>query len=193
MRHRTRERVVGCLAPLAWVGALFGAWALSDRSCATWVSVHRTGRGLRAETQKRAHLSATEGDLYLVTKMISPHLDPTCNSHCWPACCGNVPQAKHLARRAESASSLAWAWIPGTVGNQLTRHEPDCTSKTEDRALDGGYPGWPMTLYSHFKVGTHAGPSPQCRQHNRVIRSRARYNEDLHRFLYPPCAARMLG
>lgn len=164
------------LAPLAWVGALFGGWALVIVPAATWYLFTALDAAFGLNTEN-ADLSATEGDLYwykMITLIWTPVQFVLLASLLW-----YVPQAEHLSTTERIGVFFGVGVITGTVGinyaHELMHQKPKIERWMADILLA-------MTLYSHFR-------SEHMLVHHRYVGTprdpvTARYNEGFHRF-YP--------
>ena len=164
------------LAPLAWVGALYGGWALVIVPAATWYLFTALDAAFGLNTEN-ADLSATEGDLYwykMITLIWTPVQIVLLASLLW-----YVPQAEHLTTTERIGVFFGVGVITGTVGinyaHELMHQKPKIERWMADILLA-------MTLYSHFR-------SEHMLVHHRYVGTprdpvTARYNEGFHRF-YP--------
>tara|TARA_R110002020_G_scaffold206021_4_gene410898 strand:- start:36479 stop:37630 length:1152 start_codon:yes stop_codon:yes gene_type:complete len=164
------------LAPLAWVGALFGGWTLVIVPAATWYLFTALDAAFGLNTEN-ADLSATEGDLYwykMITLIWTPVQFVLLASLLW-----YVPQAEHLTTTERIGVFFGVGVITGTVGinyaHELMHQKPKIERWMADILLA-------MTLYSHFR-------SEHMLVHHRYVGTprdpvTARYNEGFHRF-YP--------
>ena len=164
------------LAPLAWVGALYGGWALVIVPAATWYLFTALDAAFGLNTEN-ADLSATEGDLYwykMITLIWTPVQIVLLASLLW-----YVPQAEHLTTAERIGVFFGVGVITGTVGinyaHELMHQKPKIERWMADILLA-------MTLYSHFR-------SEHMLVHHRYVGTprdpvTARYNEGFHRF-YP--------
>ena len=164
------------LAPLAWVGALFGGWTLVIVPVATWYLFTALDAAFGLNTEN-ADLSATEGDLYwykMITLIWTPVQFALLASLLW-----YVPQAEHLSTGERIGVFFGVGVITGTVGinyaHELMHQKPKIERWMADILLA-------MTLYSHFR-------SEHMLVHHRYVGTprdpvTARYNEGFHRF-YP--------
>lgn len=164
------------LVPLAWVGAIYGGWALLIVPMVTWYlfSLLDAALGLNKEN---ADLGASEADLYwykMITMVWAPVQFILLISLLW-----YVPQAEHLNTGEKIGVFFGLGVITGTVGINYSHELMHQKSKVERWMADILLA---MVLYSHFR-------SEHLLVHHRYVATprdpvTARYNEGFHRY-YP--------
>lgn len=164
------------LAPLAWVGALFGGLTLLIVPLMTWYlfSILDAALGLNTDN---ADPGADEDDLYwykMLTVVWAPVQFFLSLSLLW-----YVPQAEHLSTLERVGVFFGLGVITGTVGINYSHELMHQKSKLERWMADALLA---MALYSHFR-------SEHLLVHHRYVATprdpvTARYNEGFHRY-YP--------
>ncbi|MGJ8597082.1 alkane 1-monooxygenase [Sulfitobacter sp.] len=164
------------LVPLAWIGALYGGWALLIVPVMTWYLFSALDAALGLNTEN-ADLSADDDDLYwykMITIVWAPVQFLLLVSLLW-----YVPQAEHLSTLERVGVFFGVGVITGTVGINYSHELMHQKSKMERWMADMLLA---MVLYSHFR-------SEHLLVHHRYVATprdpvTARYNEGFHRF-YP--------
>jgi|TARA_B110000908_G_scaffold164560_1_gene212756 alkane 1-monooxygenase len=164
------------LAPLAWVGALFGGWTLLIVPLMTWYLFSLLDAALGLNTDN-ADPDADEDDLYwykMLPIVWAPVQFLLLLSLLW-----YVPQAEHLSTLERVGVFFGLGVITGTVGINYSHELMHQKSKLERWMADALLA---MALYSHFR-------SEHLLVHHRYVATprdpvTARYNEGFHRY-YP--------
>jgi alkane 1-monooxygenase len=164
------------LVPLAWVGAVYGGWALALVPVATWYLFTALDAALGLYTEN-ADLSAGEEDMFwykLITVIWAPVQFAMLAGLLWYA-----PQAEHLNTAERIGVFFGVGVITGTVGINYSHELMHQKSKLERWMADLLLA---MVLYSHFR-------SEHMLVHHRYVATprdpvTARYNEGFHRY-YP--------
>lgn len=164
------------LVPLAWIGALYGGWALLIVPVMTWYLFSALDAALGLNTEN-ADLSADDDDLYwykMITIVWAPVQFLLLVSLLW-----YVPQTEHLSTLERVGVFFGVGVITGTVGINYSHELMHQKSKMERWMADMLLA---MVLYSHFR-------SEHLLVHHRYVATprdpvTARYNEGFHRF-YP--------